>query len=161
MTASLIVVGERMNQATWRPRDWPVAVSHPRYWKLMRRLGAFNDEKSKTKLASLGLTGYDAVNLLPPDPQRSPWDAERAKEVMAAWLDHLRGYDRCFLTGVKVSAAIGLRGRQVGLLGRRSSVCGVRVVVIPHPSGLNRFWNDVAAVWQLRDKLSTIFKGEI
>jgi hypothetical protein len=154
----VIVVGERMNRTTWRPRGWPTVMRQDRYWELMLRLGAFRDGQSRVKLASLGLGDCDAVNLLPPDPQGVPWEAERAEEVASVWLDHLREYDGCLLAGARVAAAVGLRGRMTDLLGRRSSVFGVRVVVIPHPSGLNRFWNSSIAVESLKEKLSSILK---
>jgi len=153
----LLLIGERMNGPTWRPDEWP-SLRGDRYWRLMLRVSAFNAEKSKAKLALIGLTEYDAVNLLPPDPQGVRWDSAKANEVAVSWLNHMREYDRCFLAGKRVAASLGVRGNLPDLVGKKLSVFGVKVTVIPHPSGLNRFWNDSAAVEELRERLSIILR---
>lgn len=154
----LLVIGERMNRPTWRPGGWP-DLRGDRYWKLMSRLGAFKGERSRAKLASIGLEEYDAVNLLPPDPQGVRWDAAKANEVAISWLERVREYDRCLLAGRRVAAAFGARGGMSELLGNRLSMFGIRATVIPHPSGLNRFWNNRYEVESLRESLSVTIGG--
>lgn len=150
----VILVGERMNQATWRPTCWP-DVACRRYWDVMVRLGAFRDARSCAKLKSLGLRWDVAVNLLPPDPQGVPWDAAMAREVAAAWLPRLSEFDLVMLAGRRVVDAFG-----VELLGTVSECCGSEVdlggvagLVLPHPSGLCRWWNDPENVAEFRRRV--------
>ena len=149
-----LIVGERTNMRTWRPRLWP-DVECEGYWRLMLRLGAFRDARSSAKLAAIGLAAAPAVNLLPPDPQGAAWDAETAREVALAWLQRFAGYDRVYLAGGRVAAALGARGGPLaGRYGEEFAVGEARCVLVPHPSGLNHFWNDQAAVDRLRLKLA-------
>ena len=152
--SGVILVGERMNQATWRPVCWP-DVACGRYWRVMTRLGAFRDGRSGEKLRSMGLTWDLAVNLLPPDPQSVPWNAEGAAAVARAWLPRLKGYDLVLLVGRRVVDAFG-----VELLGSFTECCGSEVdlgrvtgFVVPHPSGLSRFWNDAWNVERFKERL--------
>jgi hypothetical protein len=153
----LVVVGERMNLPTWRPRYWP-DVHGDRHWRLMLRLGAFRDARSRAKLASLGLAEYDSINLLPPDPQGTSWDAEKAEEVAVTWMEKFRAYDQCLLAGARVARAFHLGGGMGRLMGKSTCACGVRVVVIPHPSGLNRFWNSRIKVDSLSERLTILLR---
>lgn len=86
---------------------------------------------------------FETVNLLP-DP--GPWDRERAG---------LRAAELVLpavtvLLGRRVSDAFGL-----GRLGwfRRAEVGGNSVILLPHPSGLNRLYNDEAIRSRVGDSL--------
>lgn len=85
------------------------------------------------------LGSFDAVNLLGRWPgcagKGSAWDAARARR--AARRKPLRGV--CVLLGGRVAAAYGLDGLGWGwwLRTPRALVC-----VVPHPSGVNRLYND-------------------
>lgn len=150
-----ILIGERMNRATYRPTCWP-DVSGARYWRLQLRFGAFRDCASRLKLGSLGVEWTDAANLLPPDPQGVCWDATRAREAAIAWLPRLRGYDLAWLAGARVLAAFGVdrRGRTMAeLVGRFVDLGGVPAVPVPHPSGLNHWWNDPRNPGRFRRRL--------
>lgn len=155
--SGVILVGERMNVPTWRPRCWP-DVSCRRYWDVMLRAGAFRDARSQAKLRSLELTWDRAVNLLPPDPQGVPWDAAKAREVAAAWLPRLAEYGLVLLAGRRVIDAFG-----VELLGTVSECCGSEVdlggvagLVLPHPSGLCRWWNGPANVAEFKRRVGCL-----
>lgn len=144
-TVRTVVVGERAN----RPGDG--AKIDPATWAAeARQVPAFADGRSRAKLVSLGLDlGVVAsVNLLPPAVQGTPWDAAAAGLVAAA-LD-LRQFDVAYLAGARACAAFDVDyavGREVG---RRGST---RLVAVPHPSGLNRFWNDPRDVRKLKESL--------
>lgn len=127
-----LIIGERFNQPSWRPRrGWT--------WKLALRLGAFGP-RSREKLARIGVDG-PGLNLTPPDPQGVLFDAIAAEEfVRENWLN-LTSYDTVYLAGRRVTKAV-LRVVQLPNL-----------IMIPHPSGLNRFWNDPEAVEILHDHI--------
>lgn len=94
-----------------------------------------------------------SANLLPPHPNVSTWSASEAVE--AAWaLMHvaiLRNYTHVGLCGAKVVRAVtGATRVHVGewneadLKSRTTSEIGrVRLMCLPHPSGLNRWWNEM------------------
>lgn len=156
------LIGERQNSKTWRPPFWP-GVSGEKYWRLMLKLRAFRDEQSQAKLRRLGIEVSEclSVNLLPPDPQTVPWDAEKAREVAGFWLP--RFHRRLlYLAGGRVAAAFGVRrGPLRGSFGKSSMVGGSRIIIIPHPSGLNHFWNDRGDVVDLQNVLTeTLARGE-
>lgn len=158
----IIVVGERMNVPTLRPQCWPdVACDH--YYRLMLRLGAFRDQTSYRKLRSVGLDlespGLETVNLLPLDPQNIPWDARKAKEVAEAWLPRLRdGFDLAVLCGRRVADAfsVDVLGKLEDCVGTPVALDGMDAVLLPHPSRLNRWWNDRTNVGGLRTRLREI-----
>lgn len=54
------------------------------------------------------------------------------------------------LVGKRVAGAFGVRA---GYLEWQRPILGVRVVVFPHPSGVNRWWNDPSNVARARDFL--------
>jgi hypothetical protein len=90
------------------------------------------------------LSWFDRCNLLLGGPR---WSAPRAREA-ASLLKH----DRRILLGAKVAAAHGLdlRGHMFQPLSLRREnylyVKDLRVLVLPHPSGLNRLWNESANI---------------
>ena len=147
-----IVIGERANLPAQRRRDQTAA----KYLRLMLKLRAFNDTRSRQKLARIGVHVAEAesANLLLQSPQGVPWDAGRAREVAEDWLLRLRGC-LAYLAGGRVARAFGVTERSLReVYGRSLRIGGVVAVVIPHPSGLNHFWNDAGDVSRLRRRLS-------
>lgn len=107
--------------------------------------GAFLAERPRQKLASIGVRDFASLNLLPPDPRSGFWHAGWAKEVARDGLAALlRGELRSCVrqvafVGARVAAAVGMAG--FPLLtpwSGRDFEC----VVLPHPSGRCRWWND-------------------
>lgn len=151
--SGVILVSERMNQATWRSRCWPdVACGH--YWQVMTRLGAFRDGRSREKLRSLELAWDLVVNFLPSDPQGVPWDTRGAREAARTWLLRLAEFNLVLLVGRRIVDAFG-----VELLRLMEECCGSEVdlggvagLVVPHLSGLNRFWNDVQNAKKFKER---------
>jgi hypothetical protein len=151
-----VLIGERMNRRTYRPTRWPEVVQTERYWRLQLRFGLFRDGQGRQRLESLGLRWEDGLNLLPPDPQGVPWDAVTAREVAAAWLPRLRGYDVTYLCGGRVLDAFGVDRcglRLSQLYGRPLDIGGALATCLPHPSGLNRWWNDPRNPERLKRRL--------
>lgn len=88
---------------------------------------------------------FELVNLLPAYPGRagkgSGFDRELAR-ARAAEIAATRGDRLLILVGHRVAAAFGLDGDY--LVERDGAI------VFPHPSGINRFWNDPANVTRAR-----------
>ncbi len=168
----LLIVGERYNIGLTGKR-WPRAEQYvrddPRQWcEISLRLGAFGtglsrrtqrDSVGRRKLASLGLCVDHAMNLLPPG-EPGEWNYGEARRVVRQLLDLMT--IACYSAKV-YKCTNGVLSRwaftRVVLLGRRTAasfgfasvpffepVAYEHVIVVPHPSGLNRFWNSPAQV---------------
>lgn len=148
----VVVVGERAN------RDGPYPLPFPLEWaRVSPSEGAFSDERSRSRLSSLGVRWEeaDSLNLMPPSRDRS-WCRRYASEVADLLLPSLRG--RLVLAcGRRPVAAFGVKESRWG---DATTVGGVRVVLLPHPSGLNRFWNDPADVDRLASRLRVLLRKE-
>ena len=155
MIKSVCVVGERCNGH--RRPHWDSAPVEA-WARFMWTVAAFFDGSSRAKLLSAGIDWHSVkyVNLLPPSPVVGEWDACRAAEIAAA-MDFSR-FDLVFACGVKVCSAAGFTGK---LTDSVSEVVPTRlreIVLMPHPSGLNRFWNDRAAVPRLKVKVTKLLE---
>ena len=91
------------------------------------------------------LARFDRCNLLGPLPA-GKWDRELAR---AAARDVLieRPNRRLILLGARVAAAFGMEFRPFEVEPRR----GWAALMLPHPSGRCRIWNDPMAVVQARN----------
>ena len=65
--------------------------------------------------------------------------AARAKVAARRVAAQLAGFKCALLLGRRVAAAFGLRGAPML---RWMSLGGARVAVVPHPSGVSRWWNE-------------------
>lgn len=89
------------------------------------------------------LTLFDARNLLHRFPGRSgvkgdSWCADEARAEARRLLPHLRGRT-VVIAGSAVAAAFGVTGKPLERVERE----GVTFILLPHPSGVNRFYNSV------------------
>ncbi len=137
------VVGERRNGP--RVRGWDM-------WS-----PAFDgDARSRDKLRTIGLDldVHDSFNLLPPAPQSIKWCPGEAE--FRAGILRRDAWDLLVLLGGRVARAFGVRGPYGPKFGRMT-VPGL--VVVPHPSGLCRWWNDPNDVRRLRRCLSRVLGG--
>ena len=151
-----LVIGERMNLP--EVPGWAEMI--PARWvRLSLRLGAFRDRVSRAKLASVGVdvASCDSMNLVCPAPQGVGWDAAAARRSAEVLTDqHLPRCSAAYLCGLRVARAFGVRGRIADLAGKTAGeIGGCRLVVLPHPSGLNLWWNDPRNVRRLRRCLSS------
>lgn len=137
-----LLIGERMNRATWRPKQCLVPSSY--YLDLMLRLRAFRHEAGA--LRSLGIRWDASMNLLPPDPQIIGWNAPLAHKV-ATKVHEILGpkFGLIWLVGRKVASAFGIESVtlfQSYTLDNCPDNTSTAYVVLPHPSGLNRWWHN-------------------
>ena len=149
-----------MNAKTWRPHFWP-DVGREEYWDLMLRMSAFRDPMSTSKFKKIGLETWSAVNLLPPDPQGVPWDAKMATAVAKIWRERLTRYEFVVLVGQRVATAFGLSIKTSFLMGQIFDLDGITATIVPHPSGLNRWWNDTSRVRELKKCLRSVMKKNV
>lgn len=143
-------------------------------------VGAFVDARSRRTLARVGVDltddGWESANLLPPSPRGRPLDVVKASLVATE-------LKRNFLTSksrqrLTVVLAGGTVARAWGVVPSRAGsttvgeVAGktiveetvlpdgsrltVKVIVVYHPSGLSRSWNDQAAVEALGRKVRRV-----
>lgn len=147
---NVILIGERANASPWKPACWPTI--NDEYWEAMLEAGAFHGERSSKRLRQVGLGDVAMLNLMPPDDGR--WDRRKAEEVARDWYPRLGEYDLVVLAGKRVSEAF----RVPYLPGSTfdSELDNPRFLVIPHPSGRCRFWNDLEAVLYVRDRVKEL-----
>ncbi len=103
---------------------------------------AMRQGPSRTRLHNLlGLRPDRVVNLLPPDRRPGTWDAWRAREVAALLGAWARAHaHELVLLGRRVAEAFGVGDLPFGAQAQVDG--GVRVLVLPHPSGRSRYLND-------------------
>lgn len=126
-----ILIGERANSNFgWKGR-WNLDIS--------ANIEAFCEGPSRDRLEKYGLRWDKALNLLPPG--RTRWGKKEVLEarhmaqmIMERWPDSM-----LILAGQRVCSAFS-----VAYLPLKFDVTpmGPSVLCIPHPSGLNRWWND-------------------
>lgn len=134
MTGPVVLVGERGNAPRELTRRPSTDV------RLRLKIGAFREGVSRRRLENLGLKWDHSLNLLPSCPAaEAQWKNEsemEASKVARALTEH---FDRAtfFLCGSRVSSAFGFAFKPLSVRtqGRHT------FALLPHPSGLNRFWN--------------------
>jgi hypothetical protein len=155
------------------PRAEPLgAPASPLEWlSLASRRGAFQGprgEMARAKLSQLGLEWDWSLNLLPP---RSAWDPVRARETAVLLARSLSAAPaserprRVILVGRRVADAFGAPAALPwgGLVPAvMTADSAPRHVVVPHPSGLSRVWNDEWEVALIRCRVaaSMSLRGE-
>lgn len=158
----IVVVAERLDRE--RPRSL-AGVTPERWSEIAHRFPVFPDGRSRRRLRELGVEvdRLPAVNLAPPDRQSVPWDADFAEASALRMLTRLtREFDVMVVCGVRACVALNVlrRGNPVtevyGHPLRPYRPDGTVVVPVPHPSGLNRWWNEPARVAALADRLSRL-----
>lgn len=98
----------------------------------------------------LGVVTYRWVNLCPPRSSGVAWDRRTARRSASAvrwWAQNAAGR-RLVLLGRLVADAFELELREPGEVVTLPG--GVPALVLPHPSGRNRFWNDPELCSQMR-----------
>lgn len=144
----ILVIGERVNNRDLTPskvQRW--RQSWIRWgWKAALATEAMVRGQSRTRLDQIVLGEKWVVNLLPPDNKPGSWDQKMARQMAAEAEAWLRG-KRCPIRGVV------LLGRRVGNMfmpgaafGTTGRIGDIPVLLVPHPSGRNRFWNEAENV---------------
>lgn len=148
-----------------------LAYDDPEAWvEVATELGAFRDPRSKSKLSSIAVyldeVGMRAVNLLPPSDSKT-WPGAIARSIACVWWRYMNYYDVVYLAGRKVATAFGLCDAPLlsrwqrrdslvdpddlrDVIATHGTSCwaleehergATEIVIIPHPSGLSRWWN--------------------
>jgi len=148
-----------MNYTPPQARKYP-DYSSDDYWRIMLRLQAFRDNRSRTKLRRIGIDlscieVFSTINILPPAGSKVPWSPSDATTVMSSWRPRLKEFDVTVLCGRRAAEAFSRRlfGRMEDSCGRLKIIDGLRVMMIPHPSGLNLWWNDDLQVRELKERV--------
>lgn len=149
---SRIVLGERANGEA-SDRD---GMTVDGWWRSSIARGAFLDATSVKKLRSIGvdLTTTRSANLMPPSKEVGSWEAS---EASLTWLAAIA--DQPGATWLACGRRVWetTTGRRGGEFGDEVETCGARVILIPHPSGLSRWWNDRGNPTRLRRRLAGYF----
>lgn len=148
-----MLIAERFNLdggVRWPRYDQMLAEGRCETWlEISYRLSCYQRRcgPSIKKLEAAGLRWpWRCANLLPPAPC-GEWDAGLAEVVgehLVEWLLR-RGERRALLLGTRVARAVC--GYRAELLSEHECE-ELRLLVFPHPSGQNRWWND-AENWEL------------
>ncbi len=86
---------------------------------------------------------WDRTNVFRVRRAAGKWSSRLAAVAAEDMVARFDGRPSVVLLGKKVGSAFGFDPRSYSTLSQRN-VNGVEVTVIPHPSGLNRVWNDPA-----------------
>lgn len=125
----VLLVGEAINVGRRRVPQ----VVHDHWLRsddLTRRFGAFRLGTGRARLIRCGVRWTDSADLLPPGPC-GWWDADLARRAASTWLPlWMERFALVVLVGKRVAAAAGLPASTD------------RVLLVAHPSGRNRQWND-------------------
>jgi len=179
----VLLVGERWNSDELTRWDCETALRDPHRWlEVSRRLGAYGTGVSGKyhafdhNLRRLGIEPrehyHDALNLLPPSPVAGAWDAQVADVVGNALVDlntaaHASYCEDGLLARWRFDVLLVLGRRVERALSHDTEkffepvlTAGGRVVkiVLPHPSGRSRFWNEKSRVIAGRDRLREVFR---
>jgi hypothetical protein len=132
-----VLVGERAN-GPWAVEDHEEPLARIQH-------GAFRWGVARDRLLRLGLRWDAAMNLLTRAPrERAAWDAEaRERAHRVAGRTHAlamaHGW-RLVLAGARVCHCFGVTYEPLAV----GPMDGVEYLVIPHPSGMCRWWNEGA-----------------
>lgn len=150
---STIVLGERANGEETE-RDATVE-SGTEWWRTSLARGAFLDPMSQRKLASVGvdLSRVRSANLVPPSPRVGEWSEEDRRRAADSWLAALQDQPGATFVICGRRAWESTTGRRSGEFGDETTSGGARLVLVPHPSGLSRWWNDRVNPVALRRRL--------
>lgn len=150
-----IVVGERANGESTGRHAGLDAVAR---WRTSLAEGAFLDRTSVAKLASIGvdLGSVRSANLMSPSREVGAWSLADASETwLAAVADQPTA--RWLACGRRVWETA--TGRRDGEFGETVESCGATITLIPHPSGLNRWWNEKRNASRLRGVLRDLLEA--
>lgn len=142
MNSRVLLIAESFNLRgkTWERYDRYIREGRAHRWiEMSLRMGCFRlRDESRTRLESVGLWWDASMNLLPARACGA-WDPELALRV-ASLLEEMLGvghlqYDKCILVGKRVAQALGYGALEFFQEWPDT-------IVVPHPSGRNRWWND-------------------
>jgi hypothetical protein len=129
----VLLVGERSTRdVEWRSG----APGTEMNLSFLMRLGAFTYGPGRERMLDVGIRWDRAINLMTPAPSGA-WDARRARAVALAIRPVvLAKFELVVLLGARVAEAFGVP--------RLPNVRTEQFLMVSHPSGRNRQWNDLS-----------------
>lgn len=104
------------------------------------------------------LMRFKRVNLLTGDRDGFRWSAPTARLAAVEVLDAADAGDALVLLGARVTAAFGVEFAPLQRSQRRTlGGCMVTTLVLPHPSGRSRLWNDPTMAARARDAVLALW----
>lgn len=131
----ILLVAERFNLPRVIRFESHASTDMGKWIEISLRLGCFRNGPSAQRLMSIGCRWDRALNLLPPAPQRVPFDAALAKRVATTIKSRYCDGTKIIMAGRRVATAFGFA--KWPMLHATGGM-----MLVPHPSGLNHWWND-------------------
>lgn len=166
----LIAIGERTNATHWSEgvlasivAKWRDDPLHAMMCEEALPVGSVG----RSRLSHLmGIHPDGCMNLLPPSKVVGSWDKRQAAKNAAILLRFFSAVDsdvpahayRLLLLGRRVAAAFGSSPKHP--FGSIISRCGIKCLVLPHPSGRSRFLNNEANRGNVRAWVAEFARGE-
>lgn len=119
--------------------------------RIERRLAMLCDVDDASDLGR----AFERTNLLKRWPGPSPggrgsrFPQREARAAASAMIPSIVGR-RVVLVGLRTAAAFGLEGRELFEFQAVDGAPGAKVAIVPHPSGVNRWWNSRSNVERAR-----------
>lgn len=151
----IVLIGEAPVQGARRPEEW----LHPRFCSSGRRLLLY----SGWTLAELEAC-VERRNLYPHPVKAGEWRANQARAFAEIEARTILANAPVVLLGQRVAEAFGIlhgdlfRWTRTDLLAQGNAGF-VTAAVVPHPSGLNRWWNDLGNQVAARRFLRELMDG--
>lgn len=141
-----LLIGERWNM---KERQFLYDLWDKDSDKYLEVMLSFGGLVRNRRLGYLGIYPHSSMNLLPPAPQDVQWNRALADDVARLCSSALLPkHDLVWLCGRRVAAAF--RIPHDAEWGDTVEKHGTHIQILPHPSGLNRFWNNEDLTQELR-----------
>jgi hypothetical protein len=143
---TILLIGESYNRGSivWRQAD-RMCLKTPEQWaEWSPRAGCFKSGPGRQRLLDVGLMWDNSMNLCPPFERWRPAYAKQVADLIVTQNQNQNQY--YVLLGRRVQVAFGVdwsaRNGQLVTVSNSTTneTCGL--LCVPHPSGLNRVWND-------------------
>lgn len=156
----LLVIGERVYDHTITE---PVLAGWHRIWmkygiRAALRVPGFTEGPARARLDRIITYEKRIINLLPPDCQSGSWDLCLAKTIASqfkGYLPHAPQYSGIVLLGHRVADVFF----DCACFGDCWSMGGKSTLILPHPGGQSRVWNEEGYEKRVRDEWVPNFMG--
>jgi uracil-DNA glycosylase len=152
-----LLIGEAPGRST--PPGWPAFFGRDRSARVLWQLG-FRVSRAADRPGNV-----DAMNLIDFYPG-AKWPTEHARTCAHGLMHSLQARSRVVLVGRQVARAFGALEswdwfEWFWLHADHEERTGPRFAIMPHPSGLNRWWNDPRHMRQARTFVDKLLQPEV